>query len=676
MGTKWKKWISWLSFALGVSLLLVGLGLILASGQFFSVALRDAFKADWQDTRYFQNVMTDRLTSFLPSYQGRAATPADMHENLKDDASVLYTVRKNGVLLYSNAPQPLDGDDVPGYGFQMHFNGKAVTAFKTDSSGKPVETMSPSPHGAPVDLSGWYLPGNNYPLTEEDAGTDIWLAAKDTPKTGVLFYNVVDPLRVIRHRSILKAATLLLGLALFVCYLFLRKSKADGDRWLARWTGKVWFECKLLALLVGVSCGCSGPLRHSLDGVNYLLIGFWLCYLFVNDCRYGDKPWRHSASAVLAARWQAAEAGLPSRGRLFRRGLLALAGLLPLAALAGLWLLRVFGFSLQGISFFLLPLLAAAAVVTLLLLPLLWYLNYTQRFAREVEAFSARIDAVRAGDLGSAPALPEDSGLRETDLALSGIQSGLRAALDDQMQSERMKIELISNVSHDLKTPLTSIISYTELLKQEEDLPDHVRDYIRILDEKAQRLKAMVQDVFEVSKAASGALPVAPERLDFGKLIDQTLADMAEAVDASGLTFKVDLPRKPVFIQADGDRLYRVFQNLFQNALQYSLPGSRVYVVLTASETGAEAAVKNVSRDELPSGVDLTARFVRGDASRTDGGSGLGLAIASSFTAACGGSFRVETDADRFTALVSFPLSPIPCLPYSERMGEVAPQGR
>lgn len=184
-----------------------------------------------------------------------------------------------------------------------------------------------------------------------------------------------------------------------------------------------------------------------------------------------------------------------------------------------------------------------------------------------------------------------------------------------------------------------------------------MRDYIRILDEKARRLSEMVQDVFDVSKAAADQLPVKPERLDLAKLLRQTLADMNEAITASGLTFRVKLPEEAVPIVADGNRLYRVFQNLLQNALQYALPGSRVYLDLTTQNGRAEASLRNTSREELPSGVDFTARFVRGDKSRTDGGSGLGLSIAQSFTEACGGTFRIETVADLFTAVVTFPLA-------------------
>lgn len=225
------------------------------------------------------------------------------------------------------------------------------------------------------------------------------------------------------------------------------------------------------------------------------------------------------------------------------------------------------------------------------------------------------------------------------------------------MKSEKLKLELITNVSHDLKTPLTSIISYTELLRQEEGLPDHVKDYILVLCQKARRLQAMVLDVFDVSKAATGNLPVTLRPLDFAKLLRQTLADLDEDIQASSLFLRPTLPAEPVWILADGDRLYRVFQNLIGNALKYSLPGSRVYLTLTVEDGRAKALIQNTSRDELPYGVDFTERFVRGDQSRTDGGSGLGLSIARTFTEACGGTFAIQTQADLFTASVIFSLT-------------------
>lgn len=243
---------------------------------------------------------------------------------------------------------------------------------------------------------------------------------------------------------------------------------------------------------------------------------------------------------------------------------------------------------------------------------------------------------------------------------LNSIQSGISHAVEDQVRAERMKIELITNVSHDIKTPLTSIINYIGLLRQERDLPEHVQDYIEILAGKADRLKKMVQDIFEVSKASTGNIELHPEPLILQKLIQQTLADMEESVAAAHLALRLDLPQDPVYVLTDGNRMYRVFQNLIRNALQYSLEGSRVFIQLTVQDGTALTQIKNTSRFALDNMPDVTERFVRGDESRSTDGSGLGLSIAKSFTEACGGSFSISTDADLFSACVSFPVIPEP----------------
>ena len=279
----------------------------------------------------------------------------------------------------------------------------------------------------------------------------------------------------------------------------------------------------------------------------------------------------------------------------------------------------------------------------------------SRRLAEDIGALSDRIGAVREGKLTDDLRLPEDSDLLEAAENLNEIRIGLETALAEQIKSERMKVDLVTNVSHDIKTPLTSIISYVELLRQEQDLPQHVKEYIQILGEKSERLRSIVQDVFEVSKATSGQLPMQTEILDRGKLLRQTLADMNGQIEESSLIMRAAIPQAPVFVQADGQRLYRVFQNLLQNALRYSLEGSRIYLTLETREAKAVVQIKNTSSMELVDNKDFTERFVRGDDSRTDGGSGLGLSIAKSFTEACGGSFLVETNADLFTVTVSFP---------------------
>lgn len=282
------------------------------------------------------------------------------------------------------------------------------------------------------------------------------------------------------------------------------------------------------------------------------------------------------------------------------------------------------------------------------------------RFLNQANQLADKLAALRAGQHTAPLALPETSLCAVPAEDLNALEEGIQARVEQQMRAERLKLELITNVSHDLKTPLTSIINYAGLLCEEE-LEQPAADYAKILKVKADRLKTMVRDVFEVSKAASGELPLQTRPLDLAKLIRQTLADMDEAIEASPLSFVTQLPEQ-AWICADGDRLYRVFQNLYTNALAYSLPGSRVYTQMERGESRVSISIKNVTRDPIaPEDAEhLLERFVRGDSSRTGEGSGLGLSIAKSFAEACGGRFSVRAVADLFCVLVEFPLCPPP----------------
>lgn len=282
------------------------------------------------------------------------------------------------------------------------------------------------------------------------------------------------------------------------------------------------------------------------------------------------------------------------------------------------------------------------------------------RFLEQAEQVADKLAALRAGEHTAPLALPRDSLCAVPAADLNALEEGIQARVEQQMRAERLKLELITNVSHDLKTPLTSIINYAGLLC-EEPLEQPAADYAKILKLKADRLKTIVRDVFEVSKAASGELPLQTRPLDLAKLIRQTLADMDEAIETSPLTFVTNLPEQ-AWICADGDRLYRVFQNLYANALAYSLPGSRVYTQMERGESRVSISIKNVTRDPIaPEDAEhLLERFVRGDSARSGEGSGLGLSIAKSFAEACGGRFSVHAVADLFCVLVEFLLCPPP----------------
>ena len=298
-----------------------------------------------------------------------------------------------------------------------------------------------------------------------------------------------------------------------------------------------------------------------------------------------------------------------------------------------------------------------------------WYLRETRRKERELMALAAQINEIYGGNLDAVNRVPFTSELYHSAVQLNMIRTGIERAVDEGVRAERTKVELITNVSHDIKTPLTSVISYTELLKKEPGLSEQAKDYVNILSVKAERLSQIVQDVFEVSKAATGNITLNMEELDLGRLLQQTFAEMAETLEKTSLVWRIDIPDAPMPIYADGQRMYRVFQNLIRNCAQYSLEGSRVYVNLKAENGRAVATLRNISKAELTvSGEDLVARFVRGDQNRTTEGSGLGLSIAQSFTEACSGRLSVSTDGDLFTVTVDFPL--LPAQPQPEEGAE------
>ncbi|MBP0965085.1 MAG: HAMP domain-containing histidine kinase [Oscillospiraceae bacterium] len=283
------------------------------------------------------------------------------------------------------------------------------------------------------------------------------------------------------------------------------------------------------------------------------------------------------------------------------------------------------------------------------------YMAFLYSTYRDIGKLAARIEAVSKGEKPDGNEIYPDSPLYHIYLDLENIDEGMKKSIEEQVKSERMKIELVTNVSHDLKTPLTSIISYVDLLSKTE-LSDEAADYVKVISAKAERLKNIVSDLFDIAKANSGNSNVELENLDLCKLIVQTLADMDDRVNASGMTIKTKLPSAPVIIRSDGKKLYRVFQNLIDNALKYSLKGTRIFIEAEISDGLVKTSVKNTSAYELDFTADeIKERFTRGDKSRSTEGSGLGLSIAESFTAVCGGSFNVVIDGDQFRTEVVFP---------------------
>ncbi|WP_304576438.1 histidine kinase dimerization/phospho-acceptor domain-containing protein [uncultured Clostridium sp.] len=243
--------------------------------------------------------------------------------------------------------------------------------------------------------------------------------------------------------------------------------------------------------------------------------------------------------------------------------------------------------------------------------------------------------------------------LRELAHDINNIKEGLKKSVENEMKSENMKTELITNVSHDLKTPLTSIINYIDLLKRENIEPESARDYVSILDKKSQRLKVLIEDLFEASKAASGAMELNITKIDVGQLLKQALGENDERFIESKLEVKLNIPNEKIFINGDGKRLYRVFENLIFNIVKYSLTNTRVYIDMFKDNDEVTIVMKNISAYELSFDTnEITNRFKRGDDSRSTEGSGLGLAIAKSIIELHNGSFKIEVDGDLFKSII------------------------
>lgn len=239
------------------------------------------------------------------------------------------------------------------------------------------------------------------------------------------------------------------------------------------------------------------------------------------------------------------------------------------------------------------------------------------------------------------------------------IEEGFRNAVAEEVKSQRMKSELITNVSHDLKTPLTAIITYVKLLQEPGVTEEQRKEYLETLDRKSLRLKALIEDLFEVSKANSQNITLDIRDVDIVSMVKQVEFEMEDKLADAGLDVRMNLPEEKVIVPLDSQKTFRIFENLFGNIAKYALPGTRVYVNGFTAKDEVTIILKNIAAQELSaSGEELTERFVRGDASRNTEGSGLGLAIAKSFTEIQGGKFRIELDGDLFKVVLIWKVKP------------------
>lgn len=275
--------------------------------------------------------------------------------------------------------------------------------------------------------------------------------------------------------------------------------------------------------------------------------------------------------------------------------------------------------------------------------------------AKDIRSLVDEIHKIKQGQKQIENNIPRNSYLYETGEEIKNISINLYNSMQQQIKNEKLKVDLITNISHDLKTPLTSMIGYIDLLATKDYLSSEDRHYVKELNKKAENLRDMINAVFELSKASSGNMKFDKTKLNLNKLIMQTMADMEDIIANSGFDIKTVYSKEDLEIYGDGAKLYLVCQNLISNALKYSLTGSRIYIRTYLESGNAVFCIQNTSAYEIDfSPEEIIGRFVRGDESRCDGGNGLGLAIAKTYSEVCDGEFKIDIDGDMFKVTIQF----------------------
>ena len=453
------------------------------------------------------------------------------------------------------------------------------------------------------------------------------------------------------HTELVIFLTVLFLLLMLFCFGF---SMTSAGHWAGHegihltWLDKIPADVWLLALLCAFffswetfyyglgrlwSCAALAP-----------IVLLFLC-AFSAQCKAGTVLRRSLTARILRLLWRIVRALFLWLWRIVRN--------LPL-----LWKTALVGLVLAFVEFFLLEQSRSASesTVTFLLLKLAELLAILY-IALNLRVLQKGGEKLARGDFSS----PIDTRYLIGDFKrfgqeLNDVQGGMERAVREQMKAEHLKTELITNVSHDIKTPLTSIVNYVDLLQKVDVQPETAREYIAVLDRQSRRLKKLTEDLVEASKASSGALPVELQPTDVAVLFDQIVGEYQERLAACRLTLVARPPEKPVSVRADGKLLSRVMDNLVSNVCKYALEDTRVYVVASSDAETVTISFKNVSRAELNISPDeLMERFVRGDASRHTEGSGLGLSIAGSLVHLMGGTFGLSIDGDLFRADITLP---------------------
>ncbi len=663
-----RPFAAWLCFFLGVNLimLLIFTGLAAVIGNSENFENLKAPYVDYQDTVFFK----EKTENYFNSLYGLVTDPGQDESLFKETADTWLAREGNNLRYYASntetgreiknmARLTLSDSGMPvlpeGYRYFWYYDGQKVWVVE---NGQPLDIrrLDSGYQSIVPRLSGF----------PESPSTRIVVAVRDTLQANPYSYSsYYGEKRFLSIMGWVYAAMGALGLIFTAYAIIRRRDKREFDQILASWSGRLWLEVKILFSLLAFIMmlfplnlsAINGSLNWSyvpeavltitaLGGA--FLLGCWWFYLMLLDLRINRRGfWAHNLINSLIQWYQRYESKYAWQKAMIKRAYMLVAAEAVMAFMAVFFLLLAGG----GGAAFLIALLIAAAGVYLIYR----YLQHYSQTINDWGKLTDHIEQMKNGDMAARLELEPTADMYRTASHLNSIQEGMTMAVAEKMKSERMKIELITNVSHDLKTPLTSIISYVDLLSKEEGLPEQVKDYVRILAQKSERLKNLIQDLFDLSKASSDNIALDMEQIDLTRLLNQTLADMEEQINASGLAFRTNIPDEPVHVLGDGQKLYRVWENLITNTLKYSLTGSRVFIDLIVNEKGAVATIKNIANYEMNFTADeILQRFVRGDESRTTEGSGLGLAIARSFTQISGGRFQIVIDGDLFKVELSF----------------------
>ena len=606
--------------------------------------LRNAADGPYYGTPYLESVSKDNLYAVTDYSQdpGGITMTNDLNwdaETLPADFNYLFRCRNGVVEIFHGGWE--NGEPV----LTCVFRSDEPGAFYTNTLSYTLEAMAGS--AAPPDI-----------VFAVRAQATSYYALNEIVGSAQSYAN-----QLLFQLSLVGTAFLLFLLLMILGMIF-RRDRRQFETNLAEALSHVWIEIKLAAVLC---CLVLSALMIFASGAGELRSGIWvsigLCVIFLMihlilvDISHNRLIWRHNILRSVL-RFIAGPKDGKSFEKIEYRKFIAV---LVVLSVLGLSTLLITFFAWNRSPFFELLPIFYLAVLFAVVGTLLWYAAALRDDLRDYGILMDQVEQMYNGNLNAVNTLPAAPPLYSSAMQLNMIRDGIRIAVEDGIKSEKSKVELITNVSHDIKTPLTSIIGYVELLKAEENLPDHVQDYIAIIAQKSYRLRHMIQDIFDVSKAATGNITLDPEYLNLKILLQQTLADMHELMESSPLEWRVQIPEDQYPVYVDGQRMYRVFQNLVKNAAQYALEGSRVYLTLVKQQDQAVFSMQNVSKHELPAdGETLTGRFVRGDDSRSTSGSGLGLSIAKSFTEACGGTLRIQVQGDLFTVEITLPLAAPP----------------